>query len=60
MTNLASALLKGLVFGAIAGLALGFAFGLIPLSWNSHGSSLRIISALNLTNSPADAKSKLE
>jgi hypothetical protein len=51
---LISAVLKGLTFGAIAGLALGFAFGLIPLPWSTNATGLTFIFAQNSVATDSD------
>ena len=51
---LISAVLKGLAFGAIAGLALEFAFGLIPLPWSTNATGLTFIFAQNSVSTDSD------
>jgi hypothetical protein len=55
ITPFFSALLKGLAFGVIAGLVLGFTFGLMPLPWSSTGTTgLAFIFAQNATATDSD------
>jgi hypothetical protein len=50
-TSITSALLKGLLFGAIAGVVVLLAFGLIPLPWST--TSATGLTFIFAQNSPA-------